>query len=565
MVEQIFILLAIVLAVAFVLSFLSRILKQPLILGYIITGLVLSPFVIQFGANTDVLQTMSRFGVAFLLFIVGLHMNPRSIKEVGIPSLLIGIGQMIFTFSVGFLFSFKILGFDLTSSILIGLAVAFSSTIIVLKLISDKNDLDAIYGKIAIGVLILQDIVAIIALMVISATSNPVGILGFSGIKGVLGGLGLIIVLALFRLFIMPAITKIIAKSQELLFVFSIAWAFGVAAIFGVLGFSIEIGALVAGVILSTSPFAAEIGSKMKPLRDFFLVLFFVILGLNLQIGNIGSIIIPALVLSAIVLIFKPLILMILSALFRYTKRTNFLVGISLGQVSEFSLILVALAVSTGEINSNVLSIITLTAIITIIISSYMTIFADSLYKIISKPLRIFERKEIKREKKITKEYNVILFGYNRTGFGILKALEEIKESFLVVDFNPDTVSRLSKWRIPAVYGDAYDFDFLSELPLTKAKAVISTIPDFETNLMLIEQIKLINPKAVVILRAQNIDEALELYKKGADYVLSPYVTGGEHVAEMIKHNKIKGGGYKEEREKHIKLLGEILKSERFK
>ncbi len=556
--EQIFIILAIVLASAFILSLLSRILKQPPILGYILTGIILSPFLIQFGTNTDVLQTMSQFGVAFLLFIVGLHMNPRSIKEVGIPSLLIGIGQMIFTFSLGFLLSFKLLGFDLTSSILVGLAVAFSSTIIALKLISDRGDLDVMYGKISIGILILQDIVAIIALMVISATSE--GILGFSGIEGVLYGLGLIIILFLFRLFIIPAITKVIAKSQELLFVFSIAWAFGVAAIFGVLGFSVEIGALVAGVILSTSPFATEIGSKMKPLRDFFLVLFFVILGLNLQIANIGSIIVPALILSGVVLIFKPLILMILSALFRYTKRTNFLVGISLGQVSEFSLVMIALAVSIGETNSNILSIITLTAIITIILSSYMVIFAEPFYKIISKPLSIFERKEVKRDRKIAKDYDVILFGYNRTGFGILKALEEMKESFLVVDFNPEIIEKLSKWRIPAVYGDAFDSDLLLELPLAKAKAVISTIPDFETNLELVEKIKMINPKAAVIMRTNDSSDALELYKKGADYVLTPYIVGGEHIAHIIKHSGINSEGYKKEKEKHIEILKEIAK-----
>jgi Kef-type K+ transport system membrane component KefB/voltage-gated potassium channel Kch len=561
MIDPIFIQLAIVLSLAFVLSFISRALKQPLILGYIIAGVILSPFIIQLG-TTNVLQTLSEFGVAFLLFIVGLHMNPKSIKEVGVPALLIGIGQMVFTFSVGFLVSYKALNIGMMSSIYVGMAVAFSSTIIAMKLISDKNGLDSIYGKISIGVLILQDIVAIFALMFISASSSGLS-LGSFAINSLLSGIGLLIVLSLFGFFVLPKLTRFIAGSQELLFLFSITWAFGVAALFGVIGFSAEIGALIAGVLLSVSPYGAEIGSRIRPLRDFFLILFFIILGFNIQITNIGGIIVPSLILSAVVLIAKPLILMILSALFGYTKRNNFLIGITLGQVSEFSLVLLALGLSLGQVSQTIVSIVTLTAIITITISSYLTVFSDGIYRALSKPLSIFERRKKIDIKKVEKKYDAILFGYNRTGFGILKALKEMDESCLVVDFNPDIIKRLEKWRIPAVYGDAYDPDFLSELPLKHTKVVISTIPDFETNSLLIEEIKSINPRAIVILRAQNIDEALDLYKKKADYVLSPYVTGGEHVAEMIKQNEARESGYKKEREKHIKLLGEILRSEK--
>ncbi|MFZ1971158.1 MAG: cation:proton antiporter [Candidatus Nanoarchaeia archaeon] len=561
MVEEIFIELAIILSVAFVLSFLSRALKQPLILGYIIAGIILSPFIIQMGSTTNIIQTLSEFGVAFLLFIVGLHMNPKSLKEVGIPALLIGMGQMIFTFSLGFLTSFKLLNLDLTSSIYVGLAVAFSSTIIAIKLISDKGELDSIYGKLSVGILILQDVVAIIVLMIISATSGS-GV-GSIALTSILEGAGLIILLLLFGIFVLPRLTRNIAKSSELLFLFAITWAFGVAALFGIIGFSVEIGALIAGVLLSASPYGPEIGSKIRPLRDFFLILFFIVLGLNVQITNLGSIIIPSLILSAIVLIFKPLILMILTGLFGYTKRNNFLVGVTLGQVSEFSLILLALAVSLGQSSQNVLSIITLTAIITITLSSYMTVFSDGIYKKISRFLNIFEKKEVRKDRKVTKEYDVILFGYNRTGFGILKALKELNESFVVVDFNPDIISKLEKWRIPCVYGDAYDSEFLSDLPIKKAKIIVSTIPGFETSMLLLNKVKAVNSDAIVILRATKVDEALELYKKGADYVLTPLIIGGEHIAEMIRQNRNKEGKYMEEKEKHIKLLKEALQSEK--
>jgi len=562
MVEQIFIQLALVLAAAFVLSYISKAFKQPLILGYILAGIILSPFILKLGASTDIIQTLSQFGVAFLLFIVGLHMNPKSIKEVGVSSLFIGLGQMILTFMLGFAVAFWAINLDLNSSIYIGIAVAFSSTIIAMKLISDKGQLDSLYGKLSIGILIIQDIAAMVVLMIISSTASHNN-LGSFALTSVLGGLSLVVVLFLFGFSILPRITKNIAKSQELLFLFSITWAFGVAALFGAIGFSVEIGALIAGILLSVSPYGTEIGSKIRPLRDFFLILFFIILGLNVQISNLSTIIFASLILSVIVLVFKPLILMALSAAFGYTKRNNLFVGVTLGQVSEFSLVVLALGVSLGQINQTILSIVTLTAIITITISSYMTIYSGKIYKKISPLLNVFEKKKIRKDRKLNRDYHAILFGYNRTGFGILKAMKEINENCLVVDFNPDTISKLSKFRIPSVYGDAYDSEFLEDLPLKKVKIVISTIPEFETNILLLEHIRFINQKAVVIMRAHTIDQALEMYRKGANYVLTPHFLGGDFVANLLKGNRGNANAYKEERDKHIKMLKEILDSDK--
>ena len=562
MVEQIFIQLALVLVVAFVFSYISKAFKQPLIIGYIVAGIVLSPFIIKLGASTDIIKTLSEFGVAFLLFIVGLHMNVKSIKEVGLNSLLIGLGQMILTFALGFAVSFWAIHLDATSSVYIAIAVSFSSTIIAMKLISDKGQIDSLYGKLSIGVLIVQDIAAMAVLMVISSTSSGRTIGSFA-LTSVLGGLSLVVILFLFGFTILPKITKNIARSQELLFLFSITWAFGIAALFGVIGFSVEIGALIAGVLLSVSPYGTEIGSKVRPLRDFFLVLFFIILGLNIQISNFSSILFPSLILSVVVLLFKPLVLMTLSALFGYTKRNNFLMGVTLGQVSEFSLVVLALGLSLGQVSQAIVSIITLTAIITITISSYLTIYSGPIYNALSGILSIFEKKKIKKERKLDKDYNVLLFGYNRTGFGILKALKEINAKSLVVDFNPDTISKLQKFRIPSVYGDAYDSEFLADLPLDKVRLVISTIPEVETNMLLIENVRFVNPKAIIIMRAHTIDQALEMYKKGANYVLIPHFLGGDYIANMIRDHKTNIDYYKGEKDNHIKLLKSILESDK--
>ncbi|MEK6817196.1 MAG: cation:proton antiporter [Nanoarchaeota archaeon] len=561
--EQIFLQLAIILGIAFLVSYIIRLLKQPLIIGYIIAGIIVSPFLISFGATGEITNVFSKIGIAFLLFIVGLHLNPKIIKKIGVQFLLIGLAQVIITFLLAFIVSIKILGFDVVTSLYVGIAIAFSSTIIIMKLLSDKKQLDSLSSNMSIGILIVQDLIAILVLIFISTTSFSSGFSGFGSlaIKTFLIGAGLVLGLFLFGFFVLSKFIKHVAKSQELLFLFSICWAFLASALFVFFGFSLEIGALLAGMILSVSPYSTEISSKIKPLRDFFLIIFFIILGLNLDLSNISVVVFDALILSAIVLFFKPVILMVFMALFKHTKRTSFLVSTSLAQISEFSLIILILGVSLGHISGEILSTLTLTLIITIIGSTYMIIYSREFYNYSSKWLSFLWKKNSKENKKLLKrKYNAILFGYNRTGFEILRALTKLKKHYLVVDFNPDTISTLNKFRIPSLYGDAEDFEFLNELKLDKIELAISTIPDYETNFLLIESIRLVNPDAVIIARAENIHEALEFYKKGADYVLTPQFLGGEHIAKMIKSIKTNKKGYEKEKEKHIGRLREILK-----
>lgn len=557
--EQIFIQLAIILLVAFIISYIASLFKQPILIGYIIAGIVISPFIIRLGVSTDIINVFSRFGIAFLLFIVGLHLNPKTIKEIGASSLIIGLFQIILTFAVSFLISFKLLGFGVVASIYIGIALSFSSTILIMKLFSDKQNLDSLYAKISIGILIIQDIVAAGILMFISST---VGANNFSNFAftNLIVGFGLIAILFLFGFFVLPLFTRKIAKSQELLFLFSICWCFVVAALFSYLGFSIEIGALVAGVVLSLTPYSAEISSRISPLRDFFLIIFFVILGFNVQFSNIGSIIFNSVILSLVVLIVKPVITMALSAFFGYTKRTNFLVGTSLAQISEFSLIIIFLGFSLGQINSAVLHTIILTMILTIILSTYFVVYSDKFYEKLKGFAGIFEKKNIKREKKIAKEYYAILFGYNRIGFSILNSLKRAGKKYLVVDFNPETISNLNKIGVPSLYGDVDDVDLLKELPLDKIKLAVSTVPEFEANCVLIDVIREANKNTIIIARAHSIDDALELYKKGANYVLTPHFLGGEYVSKMIIDLKTDSKKYEEEKEKHIKMLKEAAR-----
>jgi len=564
MTNSVFIQFAVILTIAFIVSYIVRLFKQPIVIGYIVAGVLISPFVLQFGASKELIDILSRFGIAFLLFIVGLHLNPKVIRDIGFPSLVIGIVQMFFTFILGFSTSYYLIHWDVISSVYAGVALMFSSTIVIMKLLSDERELETFHGKIAIGVLIIQDLVAIAVLIIISSTSGYGGSsleLSLSAfiLRSLLIGSGLLILTLFVGFFILPPITKSIAKSQELLFLFSIAWCFVIAALFEFFNFSIEIGALLAGVVLSVSPFSTEISSKIRPLRDFFLVLFFIILGLHIQINNLKFILLNAILLSLIVLIFKPLIIMLVMKIFGYTKRNNFLVGTTLAQISEFSLIALTLGYTFGHIGSDVVSTLTLTGILTITLSTYVIIYSNKFYNKISNWLYIFEKKGVVNKKDKLKRYDSILFGYNRIGYGILLSLKKIRKSYLVVDYNPDTINNLKKLRIPSMYGDAYDSDFLDDLPLEHVKLVVSTIPDFETNELLIQTVRAFNKEAIIIARAHSVRDALDLYKRGASYVLTPHFLGGQYVSKMIEHAKIDLDDYKDEKEKHIKHLKEVI------
>ena len=274
-----------------------------------------------------------------------------------------------------------------------------------------------------------------------------------------------------------------------------------------------------------------------------------------MAISNINQIIIPAIIFSLVIVIGNPLIVIALMGFEGYTKKTSFFAGLTVAQIGEFSLIVIALGVKNGHIAPEILSMITLSCLITIALCTYMIIYSNKLYPIFSKFLSVFERKRPKEQAKINQNVDAVLFGYNRIGFGILASLKKLKENYLVVDFNPDTISNLKKLGIPCVYGDVDDEALLDELPLKNLKIVVSTIPELETNELILKKIKTGNKKTIVTLRAHSIEDAMTLYKQGADYVLTPHFLGGEYLADMIKEIKTDAEGYKKEREKHINML----------
>lgn len=513
-----------------------KILKQPLVVGYILSGIVIGPYFLDILRSTEQVELFSKIGITVLLFIVGLGLNPFVIKEVGKVSLITGLGQVIFTSLIGF-FIIKTFGYDNITAIYIAIALTFSSTIIILKLLTDRGDLNKLYGKIAIGFLLVQDLVATIILLFVSTFSNTSGV----AVSTVLSGLAIkagitLIVLFIFSKYILPKIGHFFASSQELLFVASLSWGLSIASLFAWMGFSIEIGALLAGLALAMSPFSYEIASRMKPIRDFFIIMFFLLLGSHLVLTDIGSLMNQAIILSIFVLIGNPIIVLILMNFLGYKRKVSFMAGLAVAQISEFSLILAAMALSYGHITQEVVTLITLVGIITIAGSTYLILYADQIYDKLQNVLKIFDihRKHKVKMGHTEEEHESLLFGYDRVGTYFTHAMEKLGTNYLVVDFNPKSIKRLKEDNIPHRYGDAEDIDFLEELNLSKVKMIVSTIPDLKVSMTLLKYYRKVNPSGIIILISHDVVEAKHLYLAGATYVVVPHNLGAHHAAKMV-------------------------------
>lgn len=547
--------LSLILVAVTVISGILKLLKQPIIIGYILTGLILGPQFLGIFKSSGMVSMFSEMGISILLFIVGLHLNPQELKKYGSKVLLMSMGQIVITFVLGMLLALRF-GFSGIASVYIGLGLTFSSTIVVLKLISDKKELERLYGKILIAVLLLQDIVAAIFLIYIGSFSGNTDVASILQI--LIKGIGLILVMSVFSVYVLPTLGTFFAKSQEYLFLFALAWGFGVSSLFHEMGFSIEIGALVAGVALSVSPYSQEISTRLRPLRDFFTVIFFIYLGSNISFNSLDKILVPTIIFMLFVILIKPLIVMILGGFLGYSKRTYFMSGISLSQISEFSMIIALVGISHKHLDQTALSMLTFLGMFSILISSYLINYSEKIYPIFYPLIKIFEKKkDLEREITRAKKFDVILFGCNRVGYDFIRVFKDLKSAFLAIDFDPDVIKNLSQSGINCVYGDAEDSEFLEEISVDKAKVVISTIPEFETNSYLLTKIREKNEDVIVILLSYDINEAMELYEKGATYVVLPHFIGGEYAASLVE-----GAGFDikklhKNRNRHIDYLKE--------
>ena len=527
--------LAIVILIASALGIAAKLLKQPIILAYLAAGVAIGYFGFFNLSDKEAFRIFSDLGIMFLLFLVGLEINYTSLRLVGKASFFIGISQIIFTFVIGLIISL-LFGFNYLHSSYIAIALTFSSTIIVVKLLSERKDLNSLYGKISVGLLLVQDFIAILLLVVLAGIDSGKGIMINDIVLTVAKAAGLFVLMFYLGKKVFPLIFDKIAHSQELLFLTSLAWLFIVASGAEKLGFSIEIGGFLAGLALANSAENFQIASRVKPLKDFFILVFFVILGSSLMFSNFSGLIFPIIAFSLFVLIGNPLIVLAIMGIMGYRKRTGFLTGITIAQISEFSLILAALGLKLGHLNEGIVALITAVGIITITSSNYLFFYAEEIFLKISPYLSIFERKKIKEDDSLIKEFHkpIVLIGCHRTGQSIAYNLP--KEDLLIIDFDPEIITQLRKQGYDYIFGDANDSEIFERANFNEAKLVISTSPELDDNLNLLGQLKILqNRKRIkVIVRARTEKEAQILYNSNADYVLLPHFTAGQYLSKTI-------------------------------
>ncbi len=531
--ENLLVDMAILIITATIGGYIAKLLKQPLIPTYILVGILVGP-VLKLITNAENMLLLSEIGIAFLLFIVGLELDIRKLKDVGDVATIGGTIQMALMFLIGF-FGARLLHYPSAVSVYLAFVVTFSSTMVSIKLMSDKYELDSMHGRIIIGILLAQDIVAILALSILGSTSGNYTVLL---LKLLIGG---VLIIASFFLgkWLFPPLFRRAARSLELLFLMAVSVCFFFALFFTFFGFSIAIGAFVAGVILGNLPYNIEIIGRVKPLRDFFTVIFFTSLGLQFSPVNILGTLPSLLLLLVLTLVISPLLTMLITALFGYTRRIAFLTGTVLSQISAFALIIALTGLKNGVLTQETYSIILEATVITIAASAYLIKYENRLYRWLAPFLAPLEKlSRVNRSLENMSEestHDVVLVGYDRTGYSIFRTLQRLKKDFVVVDFDPDVIRHLLDQNVPCIYGDIGDPEILQKLKLQQVKLVISTIPNHQDTLALLKTIKKKHSHANVIVTSYQAEDALELYEAGADYVIIPHFLGGEHVSYMLE------------------------------
>lgn len=538
------------LVLAAVAGFVGLLLRQPMIVSFIAVGALAGPSALGIVQSQENINLLAELGVAILLFLVGLKLDLKLIRTLGVVSLATGLGQVLFTAVIGFLIGLT-LGLNVITSLYVAVALTFSSTIIIVKLLSDKKEVDSLHGRIAIGFLIVQDLFVVIAMMVLSAFG-----VGLQSEHGAFAQIGTVllhgaVMLAFVGVFIRylatPLMTRI-AHSPELMIVFAIGWAALLAALGSYFGFSKELGGLLAGISLASTPFREAIVARLSSLRDFLLLFFFIALGSQLDLSLLGTQVFAAMIFSLFVLIGNPLIVMIIMGYMGYRKRTGFLAGLTVAQISEFSLIFMAMGMMLGHVNSEALGLVTLVGLITIALSVYMITYSHTLYRWLEPFMGVFERDVPMRE--VTEEqygqghtsYDVILFGMGRYGSAIAQRLREDKQRLLVVDFNPDEVRKRLTEGYDAVYGDACDQEFIGHLPLKNVKWVILALPQHDLGLthedprlVLIDALKREKFSGKIAVSTQRVEDVAMLKAKGAHVVFLFFHDAAERAVELMR------------------------------
>ena len=523
-------------------------LRQPVLIAYIIVGVLVGPAGFELVRAHDQIDLPAQIGVAVLLFLAGLKLAITHARHIGPGALATGLGQLGFTILFGFLLILA-MGREVMEAIYVAVALTFSSTIIIVKLLSDKRELDSLHGRIAVGFLIVQDIAVVLAMMAMSALRGAADAAAWEVAGSLLARVSAaaLLMFVLMR-YMLPGVVRAMARSQELLLIFAIAWGTGLAAMGDWAGFSKEAGAFLAGFSLASTSYREAIGARLTGIRDFLLLFFFIDLGAKLDFSTLGEELWPAAVLSAFVLIGNPLIVMAIMGYMGYRKRTGFLAGLTVAQISEFSIVFVAMGISLGHVGVQALGLTTLVGVVTITLSTYMILYSQNLYERLAPWLKPFERRRPHRELAVERQAHgiespdVIIFGLGRFGEPLSQRLKKAGLSVLGVDFDPEVVRHLRRQGMVVRFGDGQDSDFLDNLPLEGVPRVVSTLPDLESNRALLHALTQRRFGGEIAIVARDEAQGAALKRAGAPTVFYPLRDAmdftAEHLTALIRSEK---------------------------
>jgi Kef-type K+ transport system membrane component KefB len=528
-------------------------LRQPLILAYLVTGVVIGPYGLNLVHDQASIATVAEIGLILLLFIIGLEIDLKKLASAGPAVLVTGALQVPICIALGLGF-FYLLGERVTQGnyglIYLAACMSLSSTLVVVKLLYDKFELDTLPGRITLGVLVIQDLwaVAMIAVQpnIVSPNLLPLAFSLWKGALLVVGGLAL-------SKYVLPYLFRAVAKVPELVLVSALAWCFFLAGVASYIGLSKEMGALIAGISLSTFPYNLDVMAKAVSIRDFFVTLFFVALGMQIPLPSVHVVLI-ALAASGFVIVSRLCVVPILYAL-RLGLRTSLLPAINLAQVSEFSIVIASLGLARqpAQISPDVLTIVIITFAITSVVSTYMINSSHRVQRVLTNALRVLRVKDLDsaetaQERSETRHETFVFLGFFRDASSILHEFEhdgtalQVKEflsKILVVDFNPTVMRELRARGISCIYGDVAHADTLRHVGIQDAELVVSSITDDilrgTSNLRMLRNIRATCPKAKVMLTTEHIPQALSFYEAGADFVYIPRLHSAPEIARILK------------------------------
>ncbi len=539
--------IALCIIAAWGLGVVAQFLRQPIILAYLIGGFALGPSGFGWVHDEESVATISELGLLFLLFMIGLEIDLKKIVSAGSTILVTAASQIVVGCLLGVAF-FWTLGFPLTGgkwdALYLGIAAALSSTVIIVKLLYDKRELDTLPGRVTLGLLVLQDLFVILFLAVQPSLDNlEIGSLLVSFVRVII----LVAAALMVSRFLLPPLFRSVARLPELVLVGAIAWCFLVAEFAAYLHLSREMGALIAGVSLSTFPYALDVTAKVTSLRDFFVTLFFVGLGMTIPIPT-GPLLLWAGVFVVFVIVSRLILTFVPLYFLKQGLRASLLPAINLSQISEFSLVVLALGLEDKHVSADSKGLVSFAFVVLATLSTFAIMKSDRLIRLTMPGLKRLGLRDLDSDEKPVDAASghgarILLVGFFRTASSLLEELRRNNQSLLddvaVVDFNPQVHATLRERGIKVLYGDISQPETLLHAGVGKAEVLVCTIPDSllkgTTNAKLVRHLRELNPTAKIIAVADILGDVAELYAAGADYVSVARLDEARDLSEVLE------------------------------